>query len=302
MRERENGIGERAARPPYVSTELSAVPSTLRIPLAARALGARIFPRLSVADRYAAQALAGMGDDGRAWVRDRIMVYGILKRTHAFRATAQAFLAQRPDALVVNLGCGLSQYFQWLDNGRARMLDADLPEVLAIRRRLLPVLNARHRMAEVDLTAPDWWQALGLAEGGGDALCLFLEGVLMYLQPAQVSAVLAAFGEYAPDGSILVFDAMCWLSTGHAHWLASMRRTGAEFTWGPRRQADVTAAHARLRLDDVASLLADYGPPYSVVEPMFRAWYEVPFYGVYRVGLEVGPSRVSLPAAGAGTG
>lgn len=272
-------------RPRYVATELSAVPSTLRIPLAVRALGDSIYPRLALMDAYAADTLAGMGDDGWAWVRDRVMVYGILKRTHLYRNAAQALLERHPNAGVVNLGCGLTQYFQWLDNGSAWMLDADLPEVLAIRRRLLPSLNTRHRMAVVDLTESNWWQALSLPEHQGEPLCVFCEGVLMYLTPAQVATVLATFAEYAPPGSVFVFDAMCWLSAGHAHWLSTMRRTGAEFTWGPSRYADITAAHPRLKLAGVESLLADYGAPYSMMEPMFRAWYEVPFYGVYRLEL-----------------
>ncbi|WP_339139243.1 hypothetical protein [Kerstersia gyiorum] len=50
-----------SAKPP----PLSAVPSTLRIPLAARALGGTLFPQMAVDDRYATDALAPMGDDGQ---------------------------------------------------------------------------------------------------------------------------------------------------------------------------------------------------------------------------------------------
>ena len=37
---------------------LEAIPSTLRIPLAGRALGDRMFPQMAVHDRYAAATLA----------------------------------------------------------------------------------------------------------------------------------------------------------------------------------------------------------------------------------------------------
>lgn len=91
---------------------LSAVPSTLRIPLAARALGGMLFPEMAVDDRYAADALARMGDDGQQWLRDHQSVYGTLGRTHRFRDQAREFVARHPEAYVFNLGCGLSDYLQ----------------------------------------------------------------------------------------------------------------------------------------------------------------------------------------------
>ena len=49
---------------------LEAIPSTLRIPLAGRALGDRMFPQMAVHDRYAAATLAAIGDDGSRWTQD----------------------------------------------------------------------------------------------------------------------------------------------------------------------------------------------------------------------------------------
>lgn len=144
------------------SPALSAVPSTLRIPLAARALGGKLFPEMAVDDRYAIEALARMGDDGSQWLSDRKSIYGTLARTRRFRDQARDFVARHPDAQVVNLGCGLSDYLQWIDNDQVRMLDVDLSEVMAIRREILPPRHERHVLAELDLTAPDWWERLGL--------------------------------------------------------------------------------------------------------------------------------------------
>ncbi|MFS2055251.1 class I SAM-dependent methyltransferase, partial [Variovorax sp. CT11-76] len=116
---------------------LSAVPSTLRIPLAARAFGDAMFPRLAIGDASAARLLATLEDQAPPLPRDRATVYGVLARTRCFRALARDFLQAHAGGHVVNLGCGLSHYFQWLDDGRSRMTDADLPEVLAVRRALM---------------------------------------------------------------------------------------------------------------------------------------------------------------------
>lgn len=290
-----------AAHPPLtVSTPasaaatwpLSAVPSTLRIPLAARAGGDALFPQLAVGDAWAAAMLAALGDDGRQWLSDRHSVYGVLARTQRFRALAQDFLAAHPAGHVANLGCGLSHYFQWLDNGQAHMTDADLPEVLDIRHRLLPPSDTRHRLQPLDLRTPGWWDALDLpAQPSGDPVFLFSEGVFMYLAPADVQAVLRTFGERAPAGSVLAFDAMCWLAAGRARRHPSVRHTAAEFQWGPRRLAELTQAHGRLRLQASHPVMESYGFPYGLLGPVFRRLLGVPFYALYVLTTADGPAK-----------
>ncbi|AHC45621.1 hypothetical protein AX27061_1156 [Achromobacter xylosoxidans NBRC 15126 = ATCC 27061] len=235
-------------------------------------------------DRYAIEALARMGDDGSQWLSDRKSIYGTLARTRRFRDQARDFVARHPDAQVVNLGCGLSDYLQWIDNDQVRMLDVDLSEVMAIRREILPPRHERHVLAELDLTAPDWWERLGLP-ASRDAAPVFLmsEGVFMYLQPPIVNAALATFGERAPAGSVLTFDAMCWLAVGRAKHHRSVKHTEAEFGWGPRRLADLTAAHPRLTLQAAYQVMGGYSLFYKLLQSTFKALMGVPFYAVYTV-------------------
>ncbi|MDP9894429.1 O-methyltransferase involved in polyketide biosynthesis [Variovorax boronicumulans] len=265
-----------------LAQRLSAVPSTLRIPLAARASGDAIFPQVAVRDAYAADILEKIRDDGHALPEDRATIYGILARTRRFRSLAQDFLKRHPGARVVNMGCGLSHYFQWLDDDKSHMTDADLPEVLALRRELIPETHPRHDVRELDLTSPDWWEQLGLPKKRkAQPVFLFTEGVLMYLKPETVQAVLATFGERAPPGSVLAFDAMCWIATGRARNHPSVRPTGAEFLWGLRRPADLTEPHPRLRLDGTYRVMEGLGLAYTVLGPMFRMVFGMPLYAVY---------------------
>jgi len=266
---------------------LSAVPSTLRIPLAARASGDAIFPQMAVRDAYAAGILEQIRDDGSALPEDRATIYGILSRTRRFRSLAQDFLKEHPGARVVNMGCGLSHYFQWLDDGKSRMTDADLPEVLELRRELIPEANERHDLRELDLTTPGWWEQLGLPRRrNARPVFLFTEGVLMYLKPEQVQAVLATFGERAPAGSMLVFDALCWLAVGHAKQHPSVRATGAEFHWGIHRPAELTQPHPRLRLAATYGVLEGAGLPYTLFAPMVMLFLGVPLYALYALKAE----------------
>lgn len=264
------------------AASLPAVPSTLRIPLAARALGDALFPAVAVGDAQAARLLAALGDDGSQWLQDRASVYGVLARTRYLRSLARQFLQAHPGARVVNLGCGLSDYGQWLDNGRMRMTDADLPEVMALRRQLLPAPGERHEMRDVDLSRPGWWDALALPQRPtGQPVFLFCEGVLMYLGPEQVQQVLRTFGERAPAGSLLAFDALCWLAQGRAVLHASVGRTAAQFTWGPRRRQELVAPHQRLRLVGHQHVMSGYGWPVAATEQLFEAFWGLPFYALY---------------------
>lgn len=273
-----------ASRTGSLAEALSRVSSTLAIPLAARAHGDSMFPAVAVHDEHAAAALLAMGDDGRRWLSDRATVYGVLARTCVFRDLGQAFFAQHRNATGVSLGCGLARYFQWLDNGENRFVNADLPEVMALREQLWPLCQPRERCAAADIASGQWWSQLELPTD--QPLFMFAEGVLMYLEGEHVRRFLRVFGEHAPKGSELAFDVMSWLAAGNAYLLPSVRQTLAEFRWGPRSMSDLTAPHRRLRLLSEHPVLDGYGFPYASAAPLFRWFAGVPLYGIVRLGVD----------------
>ena len=266
--------------------QLHAVPSTLLIPLAARAQGDRCFPWLACGDAVAADLLARLGGDAAASLPDLPTVLNVLWRTRVIKDAAQAFFARHPAGLGANLGCGLSSHFQWLDTGANQWLDADLPEVVALRRPLLPPQGPRLRCAETDIARPGWWQGLGLPQGAGvQPVLIVCEGVLMYLQPAQVQAVLQEFAGCAPSGSCMVLDTLTHWAVGHAGMHPSVGPTGAQFRWGVARVEELAAAHPRLRLLQAQSAAECYGWPGMALESLWRPWLGAPLYGMAMLGV-----------------
>ncbi len=275
---------------PEAPASLSAVPSTLAIPLAARAHGDAMFPAHAQHDRHALRLLQALGVDAAPYLADRPSIFGMLARTAVFRRCASEFFEHTPGATGVVLGAGLSHYHQWLDNGRNAWIDVDLPEVTALRDRWLPVdpgAAGRRVNASADLTSAGWWEASGLPSGDHAPLLLAIaEGLVMYLEPEQVRRLLQTFGEQAAPGTRLLVDSFCWLAIGREKRHPSVRHTAARFRFGLRRPDELTRPHPRLHLRAVHPVMEAYGPPYSLLWPAFRWFTGVPFYAVYELGVD----------------
>jgi O-methyltransferase involved in polyketide biosynthesis len=85
---------------------------------------------------------------------------GLAARLHALRvrtvdAALRRMLTDAPDATVVALGEGFETQFWRVDDGRLRFLTLDLPEVVAVRRKVLPD-GPRNRTLTGSVTDTEW--------------------------------------------------------------------------------------------------------------------------------------------------
>jgi O-methyltransferase involved in polyketide biosynthesis len=123
-------------------------------------------------------------------------------RAKCFDRAARRFLAAHPGATVVALGEGLETQRVRVDDGRMRWVSVDMPVVIALRRRFLPEA-ARTQLVESSVTDHGWLDAIDTSA----PVLVTAQGLLMYLAPAEVHALLAAVAERIPQGAI-VFDAV----------------------------------------------------------------------------------------------
>ncbi len=260
---------------------LDAVPSTLLVPLVARARGASIFPWLNPHDAQAEQVLQNSHQAVDPLLQDRASVLNVLWRTHVIKQIGDAFFRHYPHASGINLGAGLSDYFQWLDNGHNHWLDVDLEPVVAMRHVLLSPHSDMAQNGHIDLSRSGWWQRLPLnVREANVPLLLVCEGVLMYLTPTQVKAVLQEIGENAHEGSELVCDFMTPLGIGQARLNPSVSGTGAEFLWGAHNGLEVARQHPRLELLAQHTVAEAYGPACCWAEICLSPWTGGPLYGL----------------------
>jgi O-methyltransferase involved in polyketide biosynthesis len=260
--------------------DLEPVARTLLIPLRARALGGALFAPLDPHDVQALQVLQACGEQALSPLQDVPTVLNVLWRTRRIRQIGEDFFARHPDALGIQLGAGLSNPFQWFDNGRNRWLDADLASVVQLRRRLLPPQQRRREVA-LDLSIPGWWQRLCLPSGPDRRpVLLVCEGVLMYLHADQVQALLREVGENAPAGSELVFDFISPLGVGLAAWHPSVGPTGAQFHWGWCDAQGLPGRPARLHGKACFCVCEAYGPAGLWAQWWLGRWGQGPLYGL----------------------
>lgn len=260
---------------------LDAIPSTLLIPLIARARGSSVYPWLDPDDVQAQHVVQQCGTSAEPLLQDSIAVLNVLWRTRLMKKIGEDFFTHFPDSLGVNLGAGLSDYFQWLNNGHNRWLDADLQDVVSLRHLLLPAHSDTASHVAIDLTQPGWWQRLAMSKRApGQPLLLLCEGVLMYLAPSRVKAVLKEIGDNAPEGSELVCDFMTPRGIGQAKMAPSVAGMGAEFLWGAQNGQEVARMHPRLELVAQHTVSEAFGWAYCWAEMCMTPWTGGPFYGV----------------------
>ena len=118
--------------------DLSGVARTLLMPLACRALESQR-PDAIIHDPRAVEVYSILGGNP-----DFLMGVGgvdmfvAAMRVRQFDKFASDFLNRNPNGLVVDLGCGLDTRFDRLDDGHTNWLGIDLPEVINLRRKILP--------------------------------------------------------------------------------------------------------------------------------------------------------------------
>ncbi len=130
----------------------------------------------------------------------------MILRSRQFDRWARDFLERHPDAVVVHIGCGLDSRFERVaqHNDRVEWYDLDLPDVIALRQKLLGGETERYHLLACSVLEDAWLAAVSAYSPR--PLQFLAEGVFMYLAGAQVKRLVLALRHRFP-GAELVFDA-----------------------------------------------------------------------------------------------
>lgn len=191
---------------PKTHIEKNTVQETLVIPLYGRKLCTQQFPNL-FSDRKAVELIDRIDYDfsplaakSRSFAH-RFGALEVAMRENDLMAEAKDYLKTHPQATLVNLGCGLDQTAENCDNGACRIVNLDLPDVIAVRDQLLPG-GGRVRNLAADLNDFSWFDEIDAKNG----VCFLAAGVFYYFKTEQIQKLFTAMANRFPGGR-LVFDA-----------------------------------------------------------------------------------------------
>ena len=188
-----------------VHIEKNSVQETLVIPLYGRKLCTERFPRL-FQDKKAVKLIERLDYDFSHLQKQSESLahqFGALEvamRENDLMIELREYLAAHPKATLVNLGCGLDQTAENCDNGLCRIVNIDLPDVIAVRNELLPG-SERVKNLACDLNDTAWFDAIDSENG----VCFMAAGVFYYFKTEDAKRLFNAMARRFPGGK-LVFD------------------------------------------------------------------------------------------------
>ena len=161
---------------------MDAVNKTQYIPLYGKAMVSRT--GILLRDPWAEEIwdTAGFALSGKA--ASKWLAYSMAMRAAVFDEWTAAQMAEKPDAAVLHLGCGLDSRAQRMGGGND-WYDVDFPEVIRERRNHYAETENYH-MVSGDLRQEGWKETI---PGDTDAIVV-MEGISMYLRPEELAALL----------------------------------------------------------------------------------------------------------------
>lgn len=179
----------------------SIVAETLLIPLYMRAKESRRGEDAILRDPMAERLAESIDYDYSALDRAPLSEVGCVVRGWYFDCAVRRFIdACGGNAVMVNVGCGLDTRYQRLADDRATYYELDLPEVMDLRRRLVPEPK-NDRYISASLLDTDWMDML--CGRHPDSRFIFVaEGVLMYFYPKQVRGFLQELASRFAGGEV----------------------------------------------------------------------------------------------------
>jgi len=148
-------------------------------------------------------------------------------RVRQFDTFARNFLARNPGGLVVDIGCGLDTRFDRLEDGQMSWLGVDLPEVIELRRSVLPD-GERCKTIPRSMLEISWLDEVARIN---KPVIFLAEGVFPYFNTADVKPLAMAMAECFPAGE-LVFDAAApFIARHHNRTSSVLKLSGTRIRW-----------------------------------------------------------------------
>lgn len=176
---------------------MNEVNKTLYIPLYGKAFVSR--KGLFLADKKAEEIWEKEGFSLKGKAKSKWLAYYMGIRAAVFDDWLREQMAAQPDAVVIQIGCGMDSRILRAGTGETLWYDVDFPEVIRERERYYAE-SSHYRMIGGDIRNGDWLTQIPEKQRA----IMVMEGVSMYLTAEEMEAFLTGLGGHFGQVSLLM--------------------------------------------------------------------------------------------------
>ena len=217
------------------------MPETLLVTLWARAAETK-HEKPIIRDKAAVEIVNKIEYDFSRFDKDWLTQVMVAVRTEILDNATKDFIDKYPDAVIINLGCGLDTRFSRLDNGKINWYDLDLPESISVRKQFFHE-NDRYKMIAKSVFDYSWMDEI---VRDNKPTLIILEGLLIYFKEPEVKDLI--------NKLICTFEGSELLSTVIPPFIVKNRtkkgvfgEMGAEFQWGLKNGREMEKYNPKIK-------------------------------------------------------
>ncbi|NEP40097.1 MAG: class I SAM-dependent methyltransferase [Okeania sp. SIO2H7] len=171
---------------------------------------------------------------------------GVIIRVKEFDRIVQNFADANPNAIIVNLGCGLCTRATRINSGSIRWYEIDFPEAIEFRRKFFEESD-RDRFIAKSILDFTWIDEI--ERSPNQPLLIVMEGVSPYLSELENKSIVGEIRDrLAPTD--FVFDVLNRKSAKNTKGHDTVSKTDAEFQFGIDKGKEIENWGTRIKLKD----------------------------------------------------
>lgn len=128
---------------------------------------------------------------------DKALMQYIVLRAQRYDQYVKDYIQKYPDAVIVNIGCGLDGRFNRVDNGQITFYDLDLPDIIEMKKSLFEETD-RFKFIDQSVFDLSWTDIVK-----NDHVLFLAEGVFMYCDESDVQSLFRSLLKIYPDSEMV---------------------------------------------------------------------------------------------------
>lgn len=143
-------------------------------------------------DSRAVEIVKKIRNDVTGADKNAVMPDDVIARTIVLDHMVLAYIRKHPEAVIINLACGLDTRFDRVDNGTIRWYNVDLPVTMELRAEYI---HEDPRVTNITASAMEegWTESISQME---KPVLVIMEGFSMYLQEKDVRQILSVIDHH----------------------------------------------------------------------------------------------------------